>query len=130
MKIKEVSEKFQLPIPTLRYYEKIGLLDPVARVNGIREYQEADLERIEFILCMKESSLSLEDLKKYFDYYRQGTQTLPDRLALLEAHEKTTKEKMAKLQASLDYLHFKINLTKENIQKETSKATAKETTTV
>ena len=44
MKIAEVSERFNISSDTLRYYEKVGLLDPVKRVHGIREYSEEDIE--------------------------------------------------------------------------------------
>ena len=43
MTIKEVSEKFGLTQDTLRYYEKIGLLDNVERdEQGNRNYQEKE----------------------------------------------------------------------------------------
>ncbi|MHC5217109.1 MerR family transcriptional regulator [Enterococcus sp. LJL128] len=121
MKINEVSSKYQLSLSTLRYYEKIGLLDPVARISGIRDYREPDLDRIEFILCMKESGMSLETIKEYFDLYKAGDDTLEERLALLEAQEQRTKVKLDRIQASLDYLQYKMGLTKGNIEKRESK---------
>ena len=43
MTIKEVSEKFDITADTLRYYERVGLIPPVARnANGNRDYQEKD----------------------------------------------------------------------------------------
>lgn len=67
MKISEVSTKFNLPRETLRYYEQIGLLEKINKKSGIREYEEKDLERIQFIKCMKHTGLSLEDIKKFID---------------------------------------------------------------
>ena len=47
MLIAEVSEKFDINSTTLRYYEKIGLMDPVEKdASGHRNYQEKDLRRI------------------------------------------------------------------------------------
>ncbi|MBL1225259.1 MerR family transcriptional regulator [Enterococcus sp. BWR-S5] len=117
MKINEVSKKYQLSLSTLRYYEKIGLLDPVERISGIRQYGESDFDRIEFILCMKESGLSLEMIKEYFDLYKEGDHTLEKRLALLQKQEQETKEKLERVQATLDYIHYKMGLTKSNIKK-------------
>ena len=45
MKIKEVSEKYNVPMTALRYYEKAGLFNQVKRINGIREYDNSDIER-------------------------------------------------------------------------------------
>ncbi|WP_086349067.1 MerR family transcriptional regulator [Candidatus Enterococcus clewellii] len=117
MKINEVSKKYQLSLSTLRYYEKIGLLDPVERVSGIRQYGDQDFDRIEFILCMKESGLSLEMIKEYFDLYKEGDHTLEKRLSLLQKQEQETKEKLERVQATLDYIHYKMGLTKSNIKK-------------
>ena len=49
MTIAEVSKKFGISSTTLRYYEKIGLMNPVAKnISGHRDYQEPDLRRINF----------------------------------------------------------------------------------
>ena len=45
MRIKEVSKRFNVSITALRYYEKVGLFEDVNRVNGIREYEDKDIER-------------------------------------------------------------------------------------
>ncbi|MGN1387546.1 MAG: MerR family transcriptional regulator [Bacillus sp. (in: firmicutes)] len=117
MKIKEVSEKYNLSVSTLRYYEEIGLIEPVNRVNGIRDYQQEDLHRIEFIICLKDGGLPLELVKEYFDLYHQGDETLKQREALLMKQHDYLMEQKAKLQKSIDYIDFKIHLTKENIRK-------------
>ena len=54
MKIMEVSEQFGISSDTLRYYERIGLIQPVNRnTNGIRDYTELDTRRVQFIKCMR-----------------------------------------------------------------------------
>ena len=53
MTIKEVSEKFDITADTLRYYERVGLIPPVARnANGNRDYQEKDVDWVEHTVCM------------------------------------------------------------------------------
>ena len=50
MKIAEVSEKYGLSVDTLRYYERVGLIPPVRRTDGgIRDYDDLDLQRVDFI---------------------------------------------------------------------------------
>ncbi|MCB5955443.1 MerR family transcriptional regulator [Enterococcus sp. CWB-B31] len=121
MKINEVSKKYNLSLSTLRYYEKIGLLDYVERVSGIRNYSEEDLSRIDFILCMKGSGMSLESIKRYFDLYEEGEETLEDRLELLKVQETETIKQLEKLQATLEYIHYKMKLTEGNIEKRDKK---------
>ena len=54
MKIAEVSVKYGLSVDTLRYYERVGLIPPVYRNDGgIRDYNELDLRRVDFIKCMR-----------------------------------------------------------------------------
>lgn len=116
MKINEVSQQFNLSIDTLRYYEKIGLLDKVDKKNGIRNYKEKDLERLEFIVCMKKSGMTLESIRQYFKLLSEGDKTLEGRLALLEKQQIAALKQMNELQKSMDYLKFKINMTKDKIK--------------
>ena len=83
MKIAEVSQRFNISSDTLRYYEKVGLLNPVKRVHGIREYSEEDLNRIHFVKCMRQAGLSIESILVYIELYNQGDSTLNERLEIL-----------------------------------------------
>lgn len=61
MKIMEVSERYGISSDTLRYYERIGLIPPVNRnKSGIRNYNEIDVRRVEFIKCMRSAGLPIE----------------------------------------------------------------------
>ena len=54
MKISEVSKKYDIPVDTLRYYEKAGLLPNVRKnSSGIRDYSESDCGWVEFIILTK-----------------------------------------------------------------------------
>lgn len=116
VKINEVSQQFNLSIDTLRYYEKIGLLDKVDKENGIRNYKEKDLERLEFIVCMKQSGMTLETIRQYFELLTEGDKTLEGRLELLEKQQIAALKQMNELQKSMNYLEFKINLTKDRMK--------------
>ena len=53
MKIGEVARRTGVPIDTVRYYERNGLLPPPARrASGYRDYHEADIARLNFILVL------------------------------------------------------------------------------
>ena len=61
MKISEVSEKYNIPADTLRYYEKFGLIDNVSKISGVRNYSEEDCSRIEFISKIRDIRTSKEN---------------------------------------------------------------------
>lgn len=64
MRIKEISERFNIPAGTLRYYEKIGLFDDVKRVNGIREYEDKDIRDLGMHKSIDTLDYLLYELKK------------------------------------------------------------------
>ena len=50
MKIGEVARRAEVPIDTVRYYEREGLIPPpVRRASGYRDYLEADVDRLRFM---------------------------------------------------------------------------------
>lgn len=111
MKIGEVSEQHKISSDTLRYYERIGLLPPVNRnKSGIRDYQEIDIRRIEFIKCMRSASLPIEVLIEYFQLIEQGDQTIETRKKILIDQRTKLKQKMEEMQSTLDLLDHKITI--------------------
>ena len=64
MTIKQVSEKYGISQDTLRYYEKVGIIRPVTRKNGIRQYGQKELDNIEFVVCMRSAGLSTAAMRK------------------------------------------------------------------
>ena len=63
--IGEISKMFQLPISTLRYYDKEGLFPHLKRVNGVRQFSESEIETLRVIDCLKRSGLEIKDIKEY-----------------------------------------------------------------
>ncbi|MEG0593093.1 MAG: MerR family transcriptional regulator, partial [Coprobacillus sp.] len=102
MTIKEVSEEFGMSADTLRYYEKIGLIEPVTRnSSGIRDYQESDLRRIKFLKCMRLSGLSIEMLSEYVKLFHEGDHTIPQRKEILLRQKEQLLLKMKELEETL-----------------------------
>ena len=76
MTIKEVSEKYGVSQDTLRYYERIGLIPPVARTaGGIRDYQPSDIGWVETAVCMRGAGVPIEDLIEYVKLFQMGDAT-------------------------------------------------------
>lgn len=114
MTIKEVSEKFSLTADTLRFYEKKGLIGPINKTSGgIRNYDENDLRRIEFIKCMREAELPIAVLKEYVDLFEKGESTVKERKRLLEEQREVLRTKIDNMQKAYERLNNKINLYNE-----------------
>lgn len=61
--VNEVAEMAGVTKRTLRYYHKIGLLEPVVQENGYRAYSDADLNKFQIILFYKELEIPLSEIK-------------------------------------------------------------------
>ena len=118
MKITEVSERYGLSADTLRYYERIGLIPPVHR-NGssIRDYDELDLRRVEFIKCMRSAGLPIEVLIEYVGLVQQGDATIQARKRILEEQRSLLISRMQEMQKTLDILDHKIEVYEEAVLK-------------
>ncbi|MGB7337249.1 MAG: MerR family transcriptional regulator [Phototrophicaceae bacterium] len=113
---KEISEHTDLPIPTLRYYEQIGLLDPVERAdNGHRRYTERDVLRIEFLKRVRATGMSIREMQYYVDLFRQGDHTLNERLDILQVHRQAIMAQMATLEETVAFLDMKIDRYQEQV---------------
>ncbi len=111
MKIAQVSEQCGLSTDTLRYYERVGLIPPVNRTeSGIREYDELDLRRVEFIKCMRSAGLPIEVLIAYVGLAQQGDETIATRKAILEEERARLVARMQEMQKTLDLLDYKIEM--------------------
>lgn len=78
--IKEVSEMMNLSIPTLRYYDKMGLLPGLERKeSGYRIFSEGDIEMLKIIDAFKKAGLKIKDMQNYLALAYKGESTLEER---------------------------------------------------
>lgn len=124
MRISEVSEKCDFSPDTLRYYERIGLVPPINRSeSGIRDYSELDVQRVEFIKCMRKAGLTIEVLLEYFKLLEEGDRTINARKQILIEQRDQLLVKMAEMQETLDLLNYKIEVYKKAVLKAEKKMT-------
>lgn len=65
MKIGEVARRAEVPIDTVRYYEREGLIPPpVRRASGYRDYREADVDRLRFMRRAKGLGFTLHEIRE------------------------------------------------------------------
>jgi DNA-binding transcriptional MerR regulator len=111
--IQQFSEISGLSVHTLRYYEKIALLDPVPRnASGYREYAEVHLRQVEFLKRLRDTGMPIQKMIMYAQLRKQGESTLAARRELLEKHEAQVKTHLAELENSLQMIQWKIEFYK------------------
>ncbi|WP_293937186.1 MerR family transcriptional regulator [Iodobacter sp.] len=113
LSISKVSEHCGLSIDTLRYYEKIGLIDTVPRgLNGQRRYRDEDLGWIAFLLRLRSTGMGIVDMQRYASLRRAGhtPDSLVPRREMLEAHAAAVALQIASLQENLLLLQGKIEI--------------------
>ncbi|MEV7779031.1 MerR family transcriptional regulator [Kitasatospora sp. NPDC088351] len=109
--ISEVAAASGLTAHTLRWYERIGLLDPVDRsASGQRRYCDADLHRLAFLGRLRLTGMTVADMLRYVELARQGERTFEGRRDLLVAHREEVRQRIADLHATLAVLDYKIDL--------------------
>ncbi len=112
--IKEVSDRTGLSIYTLRYYDKEGLLPLIKRTSsGIRKFSDNDIAWIGLICCLKNSGMSIDNVKKFMNLCLKGEETAENRKEMLLEHKEHILQQMNELQNSLSTVNYKINHYKE-----------------
>lgn len=116
--IKETAEHFGISAPTLRYYEKEGLLDPVEKnQSGHRIYGEKEFRRISFIMTLRTAGIPVEDIRRYVDLFHQGPGTIPERKQMLEDQLSELRNEAEKLNEVIRRLEGIINNYEETLMK-------------
>lgn len=117
--IKDVSDLFGISTYTLRYYEKIGLLNFVKRnESGVREFDASDLITINTIICLKKTGMPLKDIKEYLKLVAEGIDTAPQRREMFLKQKQKVIDEIAALEKSLTIIDRKINFYDEAVKKQ------------
>ncbi|NUK82783.1 MerR family transcriptional regulator, partial [Streptomyces lunaelactis] len=109
--ISEVAGHTGLSVYTLRWYERIGLMQHIDRSHtGQRRYTNQDLDWLAFVGTLRLTGMAVADMVRYADLVRQGDHTYPERRALLAATREEVTRRIAELHGTLAVLDFKIDL--------------------
>ncbi|HBG56284.1 MAG TPA: MerR family transcriptional regulator [Ruminococcaceae bacterium] len=111
LSIKEFSQKTNVSEYTLRFYEKEGVLPFVNRTDsGRRVYNEQNLEWIEFITALRETGMSLSEIKRYVNLYKQGNSTIPERKQMMLDHKAKVQKQLSQTLKYLEKVNYKLAL--------------------
>lgn len=96
--IGELANLVNMSPRTIRYYEEIGLLNSVKRIEGgKRVYTDRDMQRLKFITRLKHLGLTLSEMSELEDIYqihRTNKKVLPRLLELLDNHTQKIDERL------------------------------------
>lgn len=107
--IKEVAEKMGVTVPTLRYYDKEGLMPFIEKKeNGTRVFKDEDFKGLEIIACMKSSGMPIKDIKRYMDMCMEGDSTLQSRLEVFLEREEIVRQQIEELNSIMELIKHKI----------------------
>lgn len=105
-RIGELAARVGLTERTIRYYEELGLLESVKRLEGgVRVYTDDDIRRLRYIRKLKALGLSLQEMAELENMYRRhrsNRAVLPRLTELLDAHLDRLNERMSELGALRD----------------------------
>ncbi len=106
--IGEVAKKMNVAPSTLRYYDKEGLLPFIQRSeNGIRFFTEKDFEILSVIHCLKQTGISIKDIKRYIDMIGEGDKSIDARLELFRKEKESVENKIQEMERTLAILEYK-----------------------
>ncbi|WP_033209107.1 MerR family transcriptional regulator [Gryllotalpicola ginsengisoli] len=110
--IQDVSRRTGLSEPTLRYYEGVGLIGPIARdeSSGHRRYRESDLDTLQALACLRGMGVGIDDMRTYQANRARGRAAAGEQRDLLLRHAERIRTEIATLYVHLDYLQAKAAL--------------------
>lgn len=107
--VKQVSERTNMPISTLRYYDKEGLTPQIKKTaSGVRRYTQEDICWIELIGCLKNSGMPLEEIRKFMELCLLGESAAEDRKEVLLKQRERLACQLEQLQCSLNLIDYKL----------------------
>ncbi|MGL6226022.1 MAG: MerR family transcriptional regulator [Thermoguttaceae bacterium] len=106
--VKEVSERTNISVYALRYYDKLGLFPFLKRdENNNRLFSEFDLGWVRIVHCLRCTGLPLVHVKHYVDLCLIGDDTIEERAEMIFRQEETLRANIAELQEQLKVLQNK-----------------------
>jgi len=106
----QAAEQSGFSLDTLRYYERIGLLNGISRApSGHRRFGDDDLEWLGVLRCLRDTGMPIARMRRYAELAREGEPTVAERLRLLTEHDAQVGEQIAVLQAQRRHLQEKIS---------------------
>ena len=105
--IKEVADMMNVEPSTLRYYDSMGLLPGVKRVNGRRIFEDKDFKWLRVLNCMKKINMPIDKIRAYVELAEKGDSTLQDRFDMILEQKEIVLGQIAELKDCLKEFEYK-----------------------
>ncbi len=106
--MKDVCRETGMNYEALKFYCNEGLVPNVKRdANNRRVFDDRDIAWIKSLTCLKNCGMSIQEMKAYIALCLQGETSIPERKVILAQKRDALLEKMAEIQASIDYIDWK-----------------------
>ncbi len=124
--IQEVAQRSGFSEPTLRYYERIGLIDPVPRdpSSRHRRYAPEMVERIEALACLRATGMGIDELRAYLAGVEVGRAAAPQMVALFSEHAARLEEEMRRMRVRHAYITAKAALCQSRVDNDPAREAA------
>lgn len=118
--ITETAKISGLPESTLRYYETIGLIQPIPRDKNTkrRVYSEDDVNLVVAVACLNATGFSIEDMKTYLDNRELGDEGAGAQIELLKGQLDHLEEEMRHALLRIKYVKSKVDFWQSIINKD------------
>lgn len=110
-RISELAKKLNINSDTIRYYEKMNLIEPQREENGYRIYTNEDYLKLEEILFIKELGYTLTEINDYFEDIKCGKLTETKIMEYLDGKLESLNKEKNDIERKIE----KINLKKAKI---------------
>lgn len=108
--IKEAAQMLNIPVSTIRYYDKEGLLPSLERRrSGYRVFSERDIETLKVVIWLKKAHMPLKEIARFIQLLKEGDASLRQRLELFERRRRIMEQQLGEDQAVLDFINYKCN---------------------
>jgi Hg(II)-responsive transcriptional regulator len=105
MQIGELAKRAEVPVETVRYYERRGLMAaPNRRPSGYRSYEAEDLRRLRFIRRGKALGFTLDEIRELLRLSRSDDADRGEVRALAQRRLSDVEQKLRELQSVRDVL--------------------------
>ncbi|AVU89559.1 MerR family transcriptional regulator [Listeria monocytogenes] len=115
MYIKDFATKTGLSIDTLRYYEEEELLIPARNEKNYRVYTEEDYCWVQLLLKMKQTGMTITNIKNFAALQKQGDKTLLNRIQILDNHMENLYEQQKDLAETISFVAKKVDGYREKL---------------
>ena len=112
--VREAAKRTNTSIHTLRYYERIGLINTARAANGHRQYFEHDLGWIRVLTCLRATGMPIQGMLHFAQIVSEGEHTVPARQEFLEHHRDQVRAQIAELEQNLVVVEAKIQAYKNS----------------